>query len=187
VKAIVMRPIRPLGVAAILVPLAAMFGACSGSRKNSSSTGQGGAGGGSESIASSATGSGGADSADAAALDDATFCSGDAGAWQQLIAAAAPCQSGAECCVIVNPCLSQAQIVSAAQHDEASAVWPSCDVACVDCIAPAIEVACLAGTCVGRVVEGEPAASELRQGHCGSDMKVVDFPGKTGVHFGCGG
>jgi hypothetical protein len=182
-----MRSLRPLGVAVILVPLAATFGACSGSSKGSGSTAQGGAGGASASVGSSATGSGGADAADAATLDSATYCPGDAGAWQQLTAAKAACQSGTECCVIISPCLSQAQIVAATQRDEASSVWPYCDVACVDCVPPAIEVACVGGTCLGRVVEGQAPDSPLRQDHCGTDVKMIDFSGKTGVHFGCGG
>lgn len=181
-----MKPLRPLGVALIFVPLAATFCSCSGASTSSGSSAQGSAGGASGSVGSTATGSGGADAADAAPFDSAT-CPGDAGAWQQLTAAPSACQSGTECCVIVSPCLSQAQIVAATQRDEASSVWPYCDLACVDCVPPAIEVACVGGSCLGRVVEGEAPGSPLRQDHCGTDVKTTDFSGKTGVHFGCGG
>lgn len=187
VKAFVMRPLRSLGVAVIVLPLAVTFGACSGPSKGSGSAAQGGAGGGSESVGSTATGSGGNEAPDAATIDSAADCPGDAGAWQQLTATPSACQSGTECCVVVSPCLSQAQIVASAQRDEASAVWPYCAVACVDCVPSAIEVACVAGSCLGRVVEGAPADSPLRQDHCGVDVKTIDFSGKTGVHFGCGG
>jgi hypothetical protein len=182
-----MRPLRPLGVAVIVLPLAAIFGACSGTSKGSGASAQGGAGGGGESVGSTATGTGGTEAPDAATIDSAADCPGDAGAWQQLTAMPSTCQSGTECCVIMSPCLSQAQIIAATQRDEASAVWPYCEVACVDCVPPAIEVACVAGSCLGRVVDGAPPDSPLRQDHCGVDAKMIDFAGTTGVHFGCGG
>lgn len=182
-----MRPLRSIGFAVIVLPLAATFGACSGTSEGSSSPAQGGAGGGSESVGSTATGSGGTEAPDAATINSAADCPGDAGAWQHLTAMPSACQSGTECCVIMSPCLSQAQIVASTQRDEASAVWPYCAVACVDCVAPAIDVACVGGSCLGRFVEGAPPDSPLRQDHCGADVKMIDFSGKTGVHFGCGG
>ena len=89
--------------------------------------------------------------------------------------------------LIMSGCLSQAQVVGAARKDEASAAWPHCDLECVDCIAPAIEVGCVAGMCRGRVVTGAPPDSLLRQDHCGDDVKFVEFSGPSGLHFGCGG
>ncbi len=181
-----MRPAYPIVVAA-LVPLACLYGACSPSlHGNPTPGGAGGAGGIAESGPTSA-GSSGGEAADAATFDASAYCPGDAEAWQQLTAEPSACQNGTECCVIMSPCLSQAQIVGALQQKEASAAWPYCDVACNDCIPPAIQVACVAGMCLGRVVMGEAPDSPLRNDHCGDDVKMIDFSGKTGLHFGCGG
>ncbi|MEP7122320.1 MAG: hypothetical protein ABJE95_15470 [Byssovorax sp.] len=183
-----MRSSHSLGLAAILGPLTAVFVACSGGSRSSGSAAQGGAGGVGESVGTTTTGVGGQETIDAAAPDSAASCSGDVGAWSDLTGKEASCQSGADCCVIVSPCLSEAQIVGAAQRDEASSVWPYCDVACVDCIPPAIEVACVGGACLGRVVPAQAPDSPLRRDHCGTEiMKAIDFGGSTGVHFGCGG
>jgi hypothetical protein len=186
VKAIVMRLVHPLRVAAILVPLVGLFSACSTEINEPHVLSVGGAGGSSES--SSPMGAGGGDMADAAPLDATAYCPGDAGAWQQLTAEASACEKGSDCCVIMSPCLSQAQIVAAARRDEASSAWPYCDLACVDCIPPAIDVACVQGMCLGRVIPGAPPDAPQRKDHCGGDdYPALDFSGPTGLHFGCGG
>ncbi len=182
-----MSLLHPIHVAAIAAPMACVFAACSGSLGSGGTPGEGGA---SESVgqtAVSGTGVGGNEAVDAATFDAAEYCPGDKGAWQKLTAYPPVCQGSADCCVVMSGCLAQAQVVPAVHKDEVSAVWPYCDLDCVDCIPPAIEVGCVAGMCRGRVVPGEAPDSPLRQDHCGDDLKVVDLSGAGGLHFGCGG
>jgi hypothetical protein len=178
-KAFVMDVLRLIGLAVIAAPLACVFGACSGATSSGSSSGAGGATTSGDEMSS--VGPGGGAAPDAAP----PYCPGDAGAWEQLTAGPILCQTGLDCCVIMSPCLAEAQIVAAATMDEASAVWPFCDVACADCIPPAIRFSCMSGACRGRVVAGEPPDSPLRKNHCGEDVKIVGFVQNTGVHFGC--
>lgn len=178
-------------LAALLVPTACSFMACMTSNTTgNSSRGAGGEGGtipyvgpGGPSVASGVTSGG----YDAGAPDVQQHCVGDGGVWEALTAGPIACQSGEECCVIVSPCLSTSQIVAAASHEEASAAWPSCAVDCNDCIARAIEVACVAGSCLGRVVEGAPLSSPLRKDHCGTALEFLEGDGgKTATEFTCG-
>ncbi|APR84729.1 Hypothetical protein A7982_10078 [Minicystis rosea] len=87
--------------------------------------------------------------------------------------------------MIINGCLSQAQIVAAAKKDQAKAAWPYCDSLCNDCIPPAIQVGCDNGVCAGTVVDFADASTDLLMDHCGIDAPVGATPNK--LHFGCGG
>lgn len=189
-KASVMRLFHPISLVAITLPLAGLFGACSGARgSGSTSEGVGGAGSSTTDTGSSTGDAGGGIDVDldAATTDASTPCPGDAGAWMELTAKPGACTTAADCCVIVSPCLSEAQVVAAAQMDEASSVWPYCPVACTDCVAPAIEVGCVDSACVGRRLIGAAPDSPLRESHCGSVIEFAVKTGPTGVHFTCGG
>lgn len=182
-----MNLLRPIHVAMLAGALTCVFAACSSKQETAAASGVGGT---SESVgttSASASGSGGHEAADSSVVDVAEVCPGNVGLWEKLIAEPTPCASGSECCVIMSGCLSQAQVVAAARKDEAKAAWPHYDLECVDCIAPAIEVRCVAGMCRGRAVAGAPPDSLLRQDHCGDEEKIVEFSGPSGLHFGCGG
>jgi hypothetical protein len=112
-------------------------------------------------------------------------CQGNQASWDALTAAPIACTSNSDCCVIVNGCLSQAQIVAATKKTEAAAAWPYCESMCNDCIPPAIQVGCDNGTCVGTVVGFPDASPDLLMDHCGVDTPIGFTPGK--LHFGCGG
>jgi hypothetical protein len=186
--------IHPLSrLAVILVPLACALAACSGASSegtttsSSSSSGAGGAGGYATHI-ENPTATGGADPADAAPpLDGSHHCIGNKASWEQLTAGPVPCESGEECCVIMSTCRGEAQVVSAVNEQAAIDTWSYCSTDCNDCTAPAIEVACIAGSCLGRVVvkdPPEPLDSPLRQDHCGNALGFNELSaGKTGMHF----
>jgi hypothetical protein len=97
------------------------------------------------------------------------------------------CTKNSDCCVVTNSCLSQAQVVKAADYMTAGAAWPYCDGACVGCIGPAIQVGCVNGQCVGQDVDGmtPPPPDALRMDHCGVDTSPVTMPA-TSQNFGCG-
>ena len=105
-------------------------------------------------------------------------------AWTELTASAPACASNADCCVIMNGCLSQGQLVGLADFGAAGALWPYCDDECNDCIPPAVEVGCVEGVCVGHEVPDAAGDSPLRQDHCGTDDVSTPDPVTT---FGCGG
>jgi hypothetical protein len=114
-------------------------------------------------------------------------CVGDGGVWEALTVGPIACQSGEECCVIMSPCLSTSKLVAAVNQEEASAAWPSCSGDCNDCIARAIEVACVAGSCLGRVVADAPLSSPLRRDHCGTALEFLEGDGgPTATEFTCG-
>jgi hypothetical protein len=179
--------LHPIHVVVISLPLMGVVGACSSSSTSSGSVVIGP--GGSESSATgTGSGSGGAGGTVDLDVDAATpDCSGDEGAWTQLTATPGACETSADCCVIVSPCLSEVQVVAASQADKASAVWPYCAVACTDCVAPAVDVACIAGACLGRRLPAAPPDSPLRLNHCGTTIELAAKTGATGVHFTCGG
>ena len=186
-------------LAVILVPAACALAACMGSRDNpdpspspsdssssGSSSGAGGEGGMKSYLGNSA--------ATGTSAGTTLPCEGDASAWSQLTPDSVPCQSGEECCVIMSPCLGDAQIVSAANEEAALEAWPHCPVKCNDCLPRPIEVACVDGSCLGRVIVTNPpvsAQSPLRQNHCGTALEFTEpsLDKKMGVHFwpfGCG-
>jgi hypothetical protein len=103
-------------------------------------------------------------------------CEGDADAWSAIIAAPVGCDTDEDCCVVVNPCLAEAQVVHADAFGVAQAAWPYCEEDCTDCIAPAIIVACDNGQCVGSVaLDGE----EQGASHCGDTAPLGDDLGRT--------
>jgi hypothetical protein len=154
-----MKTTTRLGAGSLL--FAALLAACS--------SGSSGSGGGT----TTTTGAGG------------TGCHGDDATWQALTAAAIPCQKNSDCCVVVNGCLSESQVVAAATKDQAKAAWPYCEAQCNACIPPAIEVVCDQGSCAGREVDLVDAGPALLADHCGDD--AADATTQGVVHFSCGG
>jgi hypothetical protein len=103
-------------------------------------------------------------------------CGGDADAWDAIIAAPVECETDDDCCVVVNSCLAEAQVVHADDFDTAQIAWPYCEEDCTDCIPPAVIVACDNGQCVGTVdLDGQ----EDGVSHCGDTTLLGDDPGRT--------
>lgn len=179
-------------IATFILPIACAFLGCMSSTPSStSSSGAGGAGGAVLDVLMTTSGPGGPSVVSASSgtfvPNPPLHCSGDAGAWDELTAGPIPCQSGEQCCVIMDPCLSRSQVVAEATQKEASEAWPTCPAECTDCIPRAIDVACIQGSCLGRVVEFAPLSSPLRKDHCGTMEKFHDTSnGPIGVHFSCG-
>jgi len=111
-------------------------------------------------------------------------CHGDSSVWTVLTQGPIACTQNSDCCVIVNGCLSQSQIVAATNKDQAKAAWPYCDSMCNACIPPAVEVGCQGGTCVGQVVPVPDASTDLLMDHCGA-VPVGGTASK--LLFSCGG
>jgi hypothetical protein len=112
-------------------------------------------------------------------------CHGDATSFATLTKGPIACTTNSDCCVVVNGCLSESQIVSATDEAQASAAWPYCDSQCNDCIPPPIQVGCDNGVCAGVVVEIPDASPDLFMNHCGVDTPVG--AAKDKLHFACGG
>lgn len=112
-------------------------------------------------------------------------CHGDEKAWAKITQGPFTCQKSSDCCVVFNGCLSQAQLVRATDYEVAKTAWPYCGDACAGCVAPAVNIACVNGACVGDEVDAEQNA-DLSQNHCGEDPVTVSTPTATTV-FGCGG
>jgi hypothetical protein len=192
-----MTHLRLAKLAVIAAPLALFFAACSSSPSSGSAptpTDVGGAESTSASTGSWMGQGGGEDDVDAAPplmdamlVDAASACSGDIETWKKLTSIPSACQDDAECCVIMSPCDSGAQIVGAAHMNEALAAWPFCPWECNDCVPPAIEVACVLGQCRGYVVLESKFDSPLRANHCAADIKILPSMESTDIHFGCGG
>lgn len=164
--------------------LATVMAACSSSTSSSTSTtgstttaGAGGQGGASTTTSGTAgaTGTGGSGGA----------CHGDAATWATLTAGPIACTQNSDCCVIINGCYSQSQIVSATNQAAAKEAWPYCENMCNDCIPPAVVVGCENGQCAGKVVDYADAAADLMMDHCGVDPQVG--LSSVNLHFGCGG
>jgi hypothetical protein len=51
-------------------------------------------------------------------------CQGDAELWATITAAPPECESADDCCVVVNACLAEAQIVHADDFEPAQTAWP---------------------------------------------------------------
>jgi hypothetical protein len=105
-----------------------------------------------------------------------------------------PCQSDSDCCTVVDGCVSQTYVVSAADQATVTELTQEAmrverDV-CNACIPPAVEVACgPAGFCVG----AERCGSWLA--HCGRTdagacpsgaLSVTGPPRRSQAVFGCG-
>ena len=140
-------------------------GAQGGSSSEGGGPSQGGGGSG-----SGATGTGG------------LACYGDQASWAAVTQTPIACTKNSDCCVIINYCLSEAQVVHATDVDAAKTAWPYCDADCNDCIPPDVEVFCLDNQCVG--VASEPTGGDVVD-HCGIDENP-GTGGTTGEHFGCG-
>jgi len=95
-------------------------------------------------------------------------CHGDPTAWDAIEKTSIACGANSDCCVVVNPCTAESQVVHADDFAEAEAVWPYCDDACVFCIAEYVDLACVAGECVA---SPPPAGAEPQEGvsQCGVD------------------
>lgn len=181
------RPLRLVQLALMSAPAACLFAACSeqvsgtsSSDTSASSSTVTASATGSTSASSSGSGVGGGYAGDAG-------CYGAPALWATLTEGPVPCGVNSDCCVIVNTCLSHAQIVGKDHKDDAAEAWPYCNVDCNDCTAPAVDVACIAGECVGRLLTDLPPHAPETMAHCGSEEKSLDFKGPKGDHFECGG
>lgn len=112
-------------------------------------------------------------------------CHGDATTWATLTKGPIACTTNSDCCVVVNNCLSESQIVSATNETPAGAAWPYCDSQCNACIPPPVQVGCENGVCVGVVSDIADASPDLFMNHCGVDAPVG--AAKDKLHFACGG
>lgn len=110
-------------------------------------------------------------------------CYGDPEAFAEAIQPQA-CTKNSDCCVVLNGCVNEAQVVHASNKDAAKAAWPYCDNNCTDCIPPLVTVYCLEGTCVGRA---EEPTGDFPEDHCGVDEEPGTGGGNPGEHFTCGG
>ncbi len=146
----------------------------------SSTSTTGGSGGG-----STTTGAGGSSTTTGSGGSGGESCHGDATTWAALTSGPITCTKNSDCCVILNGCLSAAQIVSEANQATAKSAWPYCDTMCNDCIPPAIVVGCEDGECAGKEVDFSDASPDLMMDHCGVDPVVGLSSVK--LHFGCGG
>jgi hypothetical protein len=111
-------------------------------------------------------------------------CAGDAAVWAEVTQGPIACKTNADCCVVINGCVSESHIVAAADKARAKAAMDTCGP-CDRCLAPAIQVGCDNGVCVGTVVDYADAGPELLGDHCGVDTPVGFTPGK--LKFSCGG
>jgi hypothetical protein len=155
-------------------------GAGGGGTSDSTTGSGGGATTGSNSTGSVTTGSGGGSSA---TTSTGVTCHGDATEWAAITATPIACTKNSDCCVVVNGCLSEVQVVHADDFGAAGAAWPYCDNDCNDCIAPVVEVGCVDDVCVGDVL---PMSEENSDDHCGVDQTPV-VPVDPGQTFDCGG
>jgi hypothetical protein len=146
---------------------------------SSTGGGSGGHAAGSSTSASSGTAS------NTGGSDAGGGCHGDAATWASLTQGPIACTQNSDCCVIVNGCLSESQIVAATKKDQAKAAWPYCDSMCNNCIPPPVDVACSNGTCVGTVVPFQDAGPDLFMDHCG--VNALAGTPSTQLHFSCGG
>jgi hypothetical protein len=103
-------------------------------------------------------------------------CYGDATVWNAMTAAPPECTANDDCCVVINDCLSSAQVVHADSFEEAPTAWPYCDEDCNDCIPPSVVVTCDNGRCVGTVDE---TSDERGVSHCGDGVPAGAAPGQS--------
>jgi hypothetical protein len=167
-------PMTLLGVAAACGSSspAGTGGHTGASTSSHASTGSGTGGSASSTGASSGTGEGGG-------------CQGDGATWAMLTKGPIACVHASDCCVILNDCTNEAQIVSAAEETAAKAAWPYCDSQCTHCIPPAVEVGCQNGVCVGEAVVDPDGGTDLLTDHCGTGVPFGGSPEE--LHFTCGG
>lgn len=136
---------------------------------------QGGAGSPSEAGVSTSAGATHAAGAPGAA-GAAGACQGDAELWASLTASPKACATDDDCCVVINSCLSEAQVVHADDFDAAQTAWPYCDADCTDCIPPVVRVTCDNGHCVGSV---DTTSLDDGVSHCGDTAPAGGSPGQS--------
>jgi len=152
----------------------------SSAASTSTSTGSGGAGG--------TSGTGGAAGSSGTQGGGGLACHGDQVAWDAIPKTMIPCQKNSDCCVVVNTCTSEAQVVAAADSAAAAASWPYCDNDCVNCQPPMIALECKEGQCVGYFPMPDPTKPpELGTNHCGEDGVTPAGGTPPKQHFDCSG
>lgn len=129
-----------------------------------------------------AAGSGGSGAGGAAG---AAGCHGDAAAWAAITQGPIACTKASDCCVVVNPCVNQAQVVGKADFSGAPALWPYCDGMCTACIAPAVDIVCDNGQCGLVAVDFMDASPDQSTSRCGVDATPV--VGTPKPLLSCGG
>lgn len=116
---------------------------------------------------------------------DAGQCSGDSQAWDAILAHPLTCTKNSDCCVIINTCLYEAQVVTESDFAaDAGALWPTCVNQCTHCVAPDVAVGCSNGTCTAVTAPTDAGVMGSQESHCGDDSIAVPA-GET--HLGCGG
>jgi len=111
-------------------------------------------------------------------------CLGDPQAWNGIQKENISCTKNSDCCLVINGCLGEGQVVHASDYQLAQQVWPYCpDDGCVQCLPPFVEVACVDGSCVGEATDwnGEP---NMEESHCGVDDEPVSVA-QPATAFSC--
>lgn len=110
-----------------------------------------------------------------------------------LVSQEQACVTAADCCVAIDGCLATAYVVAREDYERAVELAEQPGDACVDCISPAVELRCEAGSCIGVEIEDPTSAAydANRGSHCGaaSDgagqaLSADSIP--AGRVFGCG-
>ncbi len=85
------------------------------------------------------------------------------------------CTVSADCCAVVDGCLTQVLLVSAADREEAAALLAEAPQdMCTACLVPPVQVDCVGGQCVAVEIEPDGSASgvdwptDFSQDHCGA-------------------
>jgi len=104
------------------------------------------------------------------------------------------CTASADCCAVVDGCLTQVLLVSAADRDEAAALLAAAPQdMCTACMVPPVQVDCVGGQCVAvELVQdgtgtGVDWPSAFSQDHCGAmDIPAgwMEKPAATGASAG---
>lgn len=148
------------------------LGACSSSNSPGGSGGTGGAS------------SGGSGGAAGSAGTDGGSCHGDATKWATITQGPVSCTKNSDCCVVINGCVNQAQVVSKQAYDSGAAgLWPYCDNQCTECMLPAVDVVCKSGQCGLEQLDPLDASTDKSADHCGVDSMPALSPVKP--KLGC--
>ena len=85
------------------------------------------------------------------------------------------CTVSADCCAVVDGCLTQVLLVSAADRDQAVALLASApDDMCTACMVPPVQVDCVGGQCVAVEIEPDGSGTGVdwptgfSEDHCGA-------------------
>lgn len=160
----------------VVLAMAALGAACSSS--SASPGGGGGSAGSDAAVGGSGGGSGTAGSAGSGGT--AGNCQGDATKWMAITQGPFPCTKNSDCCVVVNSCVNQAQVMLKTDYDKGGAdLWPYCtDQDCTNCIPPAVDVVCDNGQCGLEELSPLDASPDKSNDHCGVDSMPVVSPVK---------